>query len=163
MGASICEHGKLKQHCKQCGGSSFCAHGKRKTRCKLCGGSELCKSPHCETGSLVKYEGYCMPCYVNNPENNDKPVKRNYKTKELNVVDNLRKKFPNFTWVNDKSVKDGCSLKRPDLLLDLGSHVIIVEVDENNHNRYDCSCENKRIMQISKDVGHRPIVLHLCE
>ena len=32
-----------------------------------------------------------------------------------------------------------------------------VEVDENNHSSYDCSCENKRIMILSQDVGHRPI------
>ncbi len=35
---------------------------------------------------------------------------------------------------------------------------MIVEVDENQHIDYDCSCENKRLMEISKDVGHRPIV-----
>ena len=36
--------------------------------------------------------------------------------------------------------------------------VLIVEVDENQHTEYDCSCENKRLMQLSQDVGHRPIV-----
>jgi hypothetical protein len=34
-----------------------------------------------------------------------------------------------------------------------------IEIDENKHDTYDCSCENKRIMQISQDVGHTPIVL----
>ena len=61
-------------------------------------------------------------------------------------------------WVCDKTVRDGCSKKRPDLLLDLGFQVIIVEIDENQHTDYDCSCENKRIMELSVDVGHRPIV-----
>jgi hypothetical protein len=32
-----------------------------------------------------------------------------------------------------------------------------VEVDENKHSTYDCSCENKRLMLISKDLHHRPI------
>ena len=36
--------------------------------------------------------------------------------------------------------------------------MIIIEVDENQHSDYDCSCENKRIMELSQDVGHRPIV-----
>ena len=40
----------------------------------------------------------------------------------------------------------------------MGSHIIIIEVDENKHDTYDCSCENKRLMEISQDVGHRPIV-----
>jgi hypothetical protein len=36
--------------------------------------------------------------------------------------------------------------------------VIIIEVDENKHQEYDCSCENKRLMELSLDLGHRPIV-----
>ena len=40
----------------------------------------------------------------------------------------------------------------------MGTHIIIVEIDENKHNNYDCSCENKRLMELSKDNGHRPIV-----
>jgi hypothetical protein len=55
-------------------------------------------------------------------------------------------------------IQDGCSRKRPDLLLDLGYQVIVVEIDENQHESYDCSCENKRLMLLSQDIGHRPIV-----
>ena len=40
----------------------------------------------------------------------------------------------------------------------MGEQVIIVEVDENQHTDYDCSCENKRTMELSKDIGHRPLV-----
>ena len=58
----------------------------------------------------------------------------------------------------DKKIEDGCSKRRPDLLLDLGEHIIIVEVDENKHTNYDCSCENKCLMEISQDLQHRPIV-----
>jgi hypothetical protein len=95
---------------------------------------------------------------VNNPENRDKPLMRNYKTKEKCVVDAITAKFPNFTWIADKRVQDGCSRRRPDLLLDMGSHIIIVEVDENKHTDYDCSCENKRLMELSQDLDHRPVV-----
>ena len=42
------------------------------------------------------------------------------------------------------------------MLLDLGYQVVVVEVDENAHVGY--SCENKRLMKLSKDVFHRPIV-----
>jgi hypothetical protein len=83
---------------------------------------------------------------------------RNFKTKEKDVVDRIHQMFPFFTWVTDKRVQDGCSRRRPDLLLDLGSHIIIVEIDENKHANYDCSCENKRLMQLSQDVNHRSIV-----
>jgi hypothetical protein len=74
------------------------------------------------------------------------------------VVDRIRESFENFTWVTDRTVQDGCSKRRPDLLLDMGTHIIIVEIDENKHSSYECSCENKRLMQLSLDLGHRPIV-----
>ena len=43
-------------------------------------------------------------------------------------------------------------------MLDLGYQVIIIECDEDQHSRYEDSCENKRTMQLSQDVNHRPIV-----
>lgn len=153
---SICEHDKIKSNCRECGGLSFCEHGKRKTRCKLCGGSQLCKTPLCETRGTKKYNGYCMPCCIHMcPEIT---VSRNYKTKEREVSDKIKESFPDFEWVLDKRVDGGCSKRRPDLLLDLGTHIIIIEVDENKHTTYDCSCENKRLMELSRDLGHRPIV-----
>jgi len=88
----------------------------------------------------------------------NKPVSRNYKTKETAVSQFITNHFPNFTWNLDKKIPDGCSRRRPDLICDLGYQVIIVEVDENQHTDYDCSCENKRIMELSQDVGHRPII-----
>jgi hypothetical protein len=103
-----------------------------------------------------KYDGYCLRCYIYTFP--DKPVTRNYKTKEKAVVDFVCERFPEHTWINDKKVNDGCSMRRPDILLDLGYQVLIIEIDENAHQDYDCSCENKRIMELSQDVGHRPIV-----
>jgi len=100
-----------------------------------------------------------MPCFVNNPENRDKPAMRNHKTKEKEVVDRIRDTFPDYTWIADKQVQDACSRRRPDLLLDMGTHIIIIEIDENKHSNYDCACENKRLMEISKDLQHRPLVL----
>lgn len=154
----LCIHGKIKKRCIECEGSDFCLHGKRKTRCKECGGKELCPTHLCETLGNPKYEGYCLPCFVNNPENRDKPAIKNYKTKEKEVGQRIIEKFQKYTWISDKKVKDGCSRRRPDFLLDLETHIIIVEVDENSHSAYDCSCENKRLMELSQDLQHRPIV-----
>jgi hypothetical protein len=157
-GSQICEHNRHKSTCKECKGSQICEHNKRKYYCKICDGKNLCKTELCETKKNNKYEGYCFPCFVNNPENIDKPIFRNYKTKERAVVDSVKEVFTNVTWIHDKKIQDGCSLRRPDLLLDMGSHVIIIEIDENKHTDYDCSCENKRLMQLSLDLNHRPIV-----
>ena len=156
-GSAFCQHGKLKERCGECGGTAFCKHGKYKTRCIECGGSLLCKTPLCETQISNKtYKGYCMRCFVHLfPELKNA---RNYKTKEQSVVDKVKIAFPDYSWFCDKTVQDGCSKKRPDMLLDMGSYAIIVEVDENQHVNYDCSCENKRLMELSQDVDHRPIV-----
>jgi hypothetical protein len=103
-----------------------------------------------------KYQGYCLRCYIYTFP--DKPVTRNYKTKERAVVEFVCERFPEHTWITDKKVNDGCSMRRPDILLDLGYQVLIIEIDENAHQDYNCSCENKRIMELSQDVGHRPII-----
>ena len=39
-GASICEHGRRRSKCKECGGASICEHGRRRSKCKECGGAE---------------------------------------------------------------------------------------------------------------------------
>jgi hypothetical protein len=115
-----------------------------------------CKTNLCTTRVNNKYNGYCVFCYIHLFP--DKPVAFNYKTKERAVVEYVLEQFQHFSWKTDKVIKDGCSRRRPDLLLDLGYQVVIIEVDENQHIDYDCSCENKRIMELSQDIGHRPIV-----
>jgi len=178
-GGSFCVHKKRKRDCKECGGislcihntckrtcgicrngSAFCIHNKLKKYCKLCDGSRLCKSEWCSTKNSLKYKGHCLNCFINLFP--DEPNSRNYKTKEKDVVDKITQSFANFTWISDKKVQDGCSRRRPDLLLDMGTHIIIVEVDENKHTDYDCSCEHKRLMELSYDLSqdgqHRPIV-----
>jgi hypothetical protein len=137
--------GLVGKYCFQCKKDSMIdVHHKR------------CKTNLCPTRPQDKFDGYCLRCYIYNFP--DKPVAKNYKTKEFSVVEFVKLCFPNFTWFADKQVKDGCSSKRPDLLIDLGYQIIIVEVDENQHNKYDCSCENKRLMELSQDLGHRPII-----
>jgi hypothetical protein len=83
----------------------------------------------------------------------EKEVARNFKTKEKAVVDFVYSEFKDYTWIYNKRIIDGCSRRMPDLFLDLGDQVLIVEIDENQHNVYDCSCESLRIVQLSEDVG----------
>jgi hypothetical protein len=115
-----------------------------------------CKSDWCSTRVKEKYDGYCLFCFINLFP--DKPVARNYKTKEYAVVEYINTKYPSLNWIADKIVNGGCSKRRPDLLLDLSYQIVIIEVDENKHDNYDCSCENKRLMELSQDLGHRPII-----
>jgi hypothetical protein len=56
-GKNICEHGRLKRLCKDCGGSSICEHGRRRIQCKYCGGSSVCAH------GRRKYD--CRDCAIN--------------------------------------------------------------------------------------------------
>jgi len=118
--------------------------------------NKKCKSSWCFTAVTDKYDGYCQYCYMNLFP--DKPITRNYKTKEYAVVEFVKNTFSDLSWIADKHISGGCSKRRPDLFLDMGFQIIIIEIDENQHLNYDCSCENKRIMELSQDVGHRPII-----
>ena len=116
-----------------------------------------CKSEWCSTRISNKaYEGYCAYCFMHLFP--DKPMARNYKTKELAVVQYIKEHFPDIDIITDKTIQGGCSRRRPDIFIDIGYQIVIVEIDENQHTDYDCSCENKRIMELSKDVGHMSIV-----
>ena len=157
-GGSICEHRRVRSRCKECGGGSICNHGRHRDSCVECGGSKTCKyhiESQCFTLGSPKYEGYCVNCYSQLFP--DKPISRNYRTKERCVADFVRDSFPDYDITFDKKVPDGCSKKRPDIRFDFGSFVLIVEVDEHRHQGY--SCENKRIMTIMQDIGLRPMVI----
>jgi hypothetical protein len=119
--------------------------------------AKKCLSEWCNTIVSQKYDGYCVFCYVNLFP--DKAISRNYKTKESAVNQHINCEFPEISWVFDKNIIEGCSRRRPDIFVDLGYQIIIVEIDENQHQYYDCTCENRRVMELSRDVGHRPIVI----
>lgn len=116
-----------------------------------------CKTPLCETNVTRKYNGYCFRCFMYMFP--DEPVTRNYKTKEKAVSEFLKISFPDVTMVFDKKIDIGCSRKRPDCFIDMGGYTIVIEIDENQHQTYDCSCTNRRTMELFQDSGSRPLYL----
>ncbi len=116
-----------------------------------------CQTPLCETLANRKYQGYCYGCFIQTFPNN--PIVRNHKTKERYVADYIRNQFPDYTIIFDKPIENGCSSRRPDIFMDFGEFVMIIEIDENQHQVYDCSCENKRLMQLFQDIGNRQMVM----
>jgi hypothetical protein len=116
-----------------------------------------CKTPFCPIQiSNKQYKGYCLRCFIFTYP--DRPVARNYKTKETAVLAFVRRFVPNVDITADRIVFGGCSERRPDILIDLGFLIIIIEIDENQHEDYEEICENRRAMEISRDLQHRPIV-----
>jgi hypothetical protein len=68
----------------------------------------------------------------------------------------LVNEFPSTPFIFDKVIQDGCSRRRPDVFLELLTHVVVIECDETQHRGY--SCETKRMMQLFVDVAMRPTV-----
>ena len=84
--------------------------------------AKRCHTHLCDTIVCNKnYRGYCTRCFIHTFP--DEPVSHNYKTKERNVVESVLKGFPDISWACDKTVTDGCSLRRPDLNGDIGTQI----------------------------------------
>ena len=113
-----------------------------------------CKSEWCDTYTKKsRNRGFCVRCFANLFPN--ETSSKRYRTKEKAVAEYVQKEFPERDWKFD-AIAGGCSKRRPDIYVDLMTHVIIVEVDENKHQGYNC--ENKRMCEILEDFAHRPIV-----
>lgn len=116
-----------------------------------------CKFNECTTRvSSDKYSGYCVRCFIH--QFPDKAVSRNYKIKEKHVTDYLSENFPNYNLQIDKRT-GGCSLRRPDVFIDMVTYIIIIEIDELQHKQlYYTSCDIQRLNELFEDFGYKPIV-----
>jgi hypothetical protein len=109
------------------------------------------------------YEGrLCWWCFViRDPDKARCKVR-----KEHAVLAELERRCPVVFRSADKAVWDcpvegGCSLKRPDMLLDFGSHALTIEVDEEQHSNMACWDEDARLNIIAADVQKPLAVLRL--
>jgi hypothetical protein len=74
-GSQICEHNRVRSKCKECGGGSICEHNKQRRFCKECGGNQICehdkqRSSCKECGGVSicqhnKQRSYCKECKGN--------------------------------------------------------------------------------------------------
>ena len=177
-GALFCkEHNRNRYTCRPCGGSAFCKeHDKRKEVCLECHGSQICehKNVRCkciycnpEKIACVKCKlthvdkrthvhPYCLKCYCQ--EYPDDEHARYFKLKEKHLQEALQRLFPAYAedFVLDKKIEGGCSARRPDIFIDFGICVMIIECDEDQLRNY--KCELKRLVDIIEDIGDRPLI-----
>ena len=104
--------------------------------------------------SNSKYKNHCARCFIYKFP--DEPITRNYKIKEQHVVDFIKENFKNLSLIFNRQIQGGCSRRLPDVFIDLFTHSIIIECDEDQHRNYHC--DNKRTMELFQDLGNRPIV-----
>jgi hypothetical protein len=80
---------------------------------------------------------------------------RNFLTKERAVVDFVKEHFSEYTLTLNKQIPNSCGIKhRPDISLDLGDHIIVIEIDEGQHRAYDTTCEISRTNRIVEAFGY---------
>jgi hypothetical protein len=144
--------------------ASFGFDGGRKIRCAehktndmLNLVSKMCTNGCGTVAQKSRYKGYCLRCFMYLFPN--EPIVRHYKIKEKHMTDFLLETFPDNIDCTDAIIQGGCSKRRPDCLIECYTHSIIVECDENQHDTYDDTCENKRLMELFQDLGNRPLVM----
>jgi hypothetical protein len=106
----------------------------------------------------------CARCFIYTYP--DHKLTRVARIKERHVTDALRASLPDEIvkkMILDLPIPGGCSKRRPDVYVihevDGVLYCIIVECDENQHLRYDTTCENKRMMQLLLDGGEMPMLV----
>ena len=84
------------------------------------------------------------------------------KTKESRIKELLKKELTDVPFVHDRSISSiemidktcVCGRFRQDFFFDMDTHVVILEVDENQHSTYDASCKRVRELHVSDVLGH---------
>ena len=118
------------------------------------------KNPRCITNlceQVSKKDKYCWRCYYfHNP---DKKPSR-LKVKEEEVVNYLKQELKDIQMITDKAlIGDGiCIRSKPDILIHLNKHSIIIEIDEEQHKWYNPICDEARINNIQEALN-RPIII----
>ncbi|KAL4853194.1 hypothetical protein ACK3TF_005809 [Chlorella vulgaris] len=83
--------------------------------------------------------------------------KRRHRVRENQVAAFLRNNGLQWTTWNRQVKEASCGRFRPDFTFELPTHVVIVEVDEDQHSTYDQSCEHKRMLDITNSYGGMPV------
>ena len=131
--------------------------------CKLCKTYDMidivnkrCILEHCDKSRYI--DKYCARCFYALFPNDKRCIR--IKLKENEVVKFIKETFNDLSFIFDETIKgDGlCFNVRPDILLNLKSHSIIIECDEFQHKSYDIICDISRTYKIQEALN-RPIVI----
>lgn len=116
----------------------------------------LCKLCNLNYINASCIDDMCLSCYsFMNP---DDPKVTNFLVKEKFLVNYLKTTWPEYTWKYNKFLNT-CAKYRPDLLLDMGTHVVIIEIDEHQHNAENYKdCDLKRSLDILAELA-RPLIM----
>jgi len=109
-----------------------------------------CKT--CPFLGILDKDGNCETC-------DPASFKKVRLAKQTAVVDYLKANGIEMKQI-DRIIDGGvCGLERPDIYIDCGTHILIVEVDEDQHSGRPCECEQTRMVNISQSNGLKTFFL----
>jgi hypothetical protein len=115
---------------------------------------------HCPNKDYeIKIKKMCKICDIEEKSNficND--CKQLANKKEWAVVRYIKKNIDTPHKHNSNEPVKECSNRRPDVIFELPTHCVIVEIDENQHKAYQESCECARINEIVNSIGGKSVV-----
>jgi len=119
--------------------------------------SSKCSILYCD--KIQAIDKYCKSCYYNiNPTKRPKRIK----LKEEEVSNFIKASFPELNVIYDQYLIGdiGCIKSRPDILIHLNKHSIIIECDENQHSYYKDTCKELiRIPKMQQELNRNLIVI----
>jgi hypothetical protein len=100
----------------------------------------------CNLPSIVNQKGECG-------DHDPTLLNRGYLQKQKRVK-KLLEEHKIYIYSYDKQIENGiCNKRRPDLVIDCGTHFIVIEVDENQHRYHNNECEKIRMLEILQSFG----------
>ena len=123
-----------------------------------------CETPGCSIKPLFALEGRCPTrCGMHRtdahlPDPVLAAMRRN--SKEQHVFDMIKNRLDPVLAARCPPIFNRyVGRRRPDVYFDLRSHVLIVEIDENQHHGCKKTDDDERNMDLFKDLGDRPLVM----
>ncbi len=134
----------------------FCSkHKKDKDKCLAGYQCILCSKNEAHYGLSTQRE-YCAGCFAFLFPNSKQA--RVYLFKQNTIINELKKHF-NFDII-DRKINGGCSDRKPDLIIDCFTHIINIEIDEEQHKHksYTPECDESRYNELFSDFADRPFI-----
>lgn len=125
------------------------------------------KCENCKTDEFINViEKSCIKCnlvyFIKNTSDlcdycfgYEKEIKRGFKERKIKQLLDEN----NIIYISHDKIPEGSCFKyRPDFIMDQNDRIVIIEVDEYQHESYDKNCEETRMFHIYEDFGGLPII-----
>ena len=161
----MCQHGRRRITCRECGTARLCEHDKRRYQCSQCH-NFVCEMPTCHLSGhkFAKANSLQMHMQSFHAEN----PKALTKSKELDIYQSLETAGIDFEYQKHLPFRScGLASETAGAFIDFSIQkhwgVILLECDEQQHSAYDPSCDVRRdfdsCASITLGSQHKAVIL----